>query len=125
MAHHTIIIYLNVQHDADGRPTGMLDGYQYGDEVTPVFAYSPEGKDDYTPAMLAEDAFRIFNAPQEYLSPADVKIEARYRANKLRSLSVGDIVMVDGEVFAVAVTGWRRIEEAVPPNASPNPFDNF
>jgi hypothetical protein len=132
MANHTVTIYLNVQYDATGHLSGMLDGYQAGDEVTPVFTYCPWDKSDYTPVMLAEDAFRLFNAPEESITQKyDLKITLRYRANKLRSLSVGDLVMIDGEVFACEKMGFRHLGfhgpgfGGVALNVVSNPFDNF
>lgn len=119
----TIIIYLNVQFTPDGHLSGMINGYQNGDEVTPVFAYA--GKQDYTPAMLAEDAFRLFNAPPEYLTGDDAKTMYRYRGNKLRSLSVGDVVSVDGELFAVASLGFTRLDADTKLNVVSDPFSNW
>jgi len=58
----TITIFHNVARDGDGRPTGMLDGYQTGDPVVRVFTYQadPAGRD---PEQLAEEAFAIYAGP--------------------------------------------------------------
>lgn len=56
----TITVFHNVARDGDGRPTGMLDGYQPGDPVVAVFTYQadPAGR----PAeQVHDEAFEIFN----------------------------------------------------------------
>ena len=55
----TVTIWHNVARDGQGRPTGMLDGYQPGDPVVRVFTYqaAPVG----SPEEIAEEAFAICN----------------------------------------------------------------
>jgi len=38
----TLTIWHNAARDGEGRPTGMLDGYQPGDPVVRVFTYQAE-----------------------------------------------------------------------------------
>ena len=54
----TVTIWHNVARDGEGRPTGMLAGYQHGDQVVRVFTYQadPAGRD---PEQIAEEAFAI------------------------------------------------------------------
>jgi len=58
----TITIFHNVARDGQGRPAGMLDGYQPGDPVIRVFTYQadPAGRD---PEQIAEEAFEIYAGP--------------------------------------------------------------
>jgi hypothetical protein len=100
---HVVIVYLNVEKDAFERPAGMLDGYAPGHKVLPVFAYATDHTDPLN------EAFELFNAPEDYLSELGQKIQRRYYANGLRSLSVGDVVQVDGQLSAVARFGWDDV----------------
>ena len=55
----TVTIWHNVAFDGQGRHTAMLDGYQPGDPMVPVFAYQA---DPGRPAEeIADEAFDIFN----------------------------------------------------------------
>ena len=70
--------------DGEGRPTGMLDGYQPGDPVVRVFTYQadPAGRD---PEQIAEEAFAICNGHPSDAGGAD--LSRRYYERELRSLS--------------------------------------
>ena len=98
----TVSAWHNVAHDAEGRRTAMLDGYQPGHPMVRVFTYQadPGGR---RPEAIAEEAFAICNG-----HPRDAggeELSRRYYARELRSLSVGDIVV--GEVpLAVGRFGW-------------------
>ena len=56
----TVSVWHNVATDAQGRHTGMLDGYQPGNPMVRVFAYQadPAGR---SPEAIAEEAFDICN----------------------------------------------------------------
>jgi len=107
----TVTIWHNVATDAQGRHTGMLDGYQAGNPIVRVFAYQadPAGR---PPEAIAEEAFAICNG-----HPRDAggeELSRRYYQRELRSLSVGDVVAV-GEV-ALAVgrpVGWEPVSGSV------------
>jgi len=79
----TITIWRNVARDHEGRPTGMLDGYQPGDPMVRVFTYQadPAGRD---PEQIAEEAFAICNG---HPPGAHVDLTRRYYERELRSLS--------------------------------------
>jgi hypothetical protein len=80
----TVTIWHNVAHDAEGRHTAMLDGYQPGDPMVRVFAYqaNPAGR---TPEQIAEEAFATFNDhPRD---PDGADLACAYYARRLRSLS--------------------------------------
>jgi hypothetical protein len=78
----TVTSWRNAAVDAQGRPTGMRDGYQPGDPVVRVFTYQadPAGR---TPEQIAEEAFAIGNG-----HPGDARGEdlaRRYYERQLRS----------------------------------------
>lgn len=102
----TVTIWHNTATDAQGRPTGMLDGYQPGHPMVRVFAYQadPAGQ---APEVIAEEAFAICNG-----HPADAvgeDLSRRYYACGLRSLSVGDVVAAGETGLAVARAGWTPV----------------
>jgi hypothetical protein len=72
-----------VARDGEGRPTGMLDGYQPGDPVVRVFTYQadPAGRD---PEQI-EEAVAICNGHPSDAGGAD--LSRRYYERELRSLS--------------------------------------
>jgi len=116
---NVITIWHNVERDNEGRPVGMLDGYQAHHAMSPVFVYvsnHPEAMDQ---------AFVLFNAPEEHLSTEGAKIARRYRANRFRSLSVGDIVQVDREYFAVSRRGFSYYAPHHELVVTADPYDNF
>ena len=65
---------------------------------------------------ICERAFHMFNAPMELLNEEDGMIAVAYRTEKLRSLSVGDIVEVDGERWLCKPFGWQKEEEYLKEN---------
>ena len=65
---------------------------------------------------ICERAFHMFNAPMELLNEEDGMIAVAYRTEKLRSLSVGDIVEVDGERWLCRPIGWQKEEEYLKEN---------
>jgi hypothetical protein len=80
----TVTIFHNVARDGDGRPTGMLDGYQAGDPMVRVFTYQadPAGRH---PEQLAEEAFAICNGHPH--GPEGEELARCYYQRELRSLS--------------------------------------
>lgn len=56
----------------------------------------------------AEEAYHIFNAPEEMLEEWQKYIARGYKG---QSLSVGDIVEVDGEEYLCCSFGWEKREE--------------
>lgn len=101
----TVSIYLNA-----GRGH-RLDGYHPTHPVWHVFTYQTHLACQRQPEQLADDAFNLFNAPRELIDPAVHAVVDRYRAAHLRSLSVGDLVRVDGHTWlACAPADWVRVE---------------
>ena len=102
----TVTIFHNVARDGDGRPTGMLDGYQPGDPMVRVFTYQagPAGR---APEDIAEEAFAICNGHPADADGAD--LARRYYDRELRSLSKGDVVAIGEIGLAVAGVGWTPV----------------
>ena len=63
--------------------------------------------------QLLELLFKAFNAPDHYLTEEEEKLNKEYRAQKLRSLSVGDIVQIDGKRYKCAPVGWEEIQSVM------------
>ena len=74
-----------------------------------VFSYT-----DYTnlDSQILDRSFEMFNAPPEFLKEGDDVIAVQYRNEKLRSLSVGDVVEIDGVRHQCLSIGWD-LEENV------------
>ena len=80
----TVSVWHNVAHDAEGRPTAMLDGYQPGHPHGPRL-HLPGRPGGRSPEAIAEEAFAICNG-----HPRDAggeELSRRYYARELRSLS--------------------------------------
>lgn len=105
-----VIVYFNTH------PNHFL-GYEHGHPVRQVFRYEAPEPDE--PRVLADEAFRAFNAPRELVSQAYRAITDKYRAAGLRSFSVGDVLQVDGIWLACAAADWVELEQA--PQLAPAP----
>ena len=71
-----VAIYLNVAED-------HFFGYQPGDELHKVYDYDVDVSQP--PGDVAEQAFRMFNAPMEFLEAAERHHADGYRAGRNRS----------------------------------------
>lgn len=80
----TLTIWHNTARDGEGRPTGMLDGYQPGNPMVRVFAYQadPAGR---SPEAIAEEAFAICKGHPRDAGGED--LSRRYYEREQRSLS--------------------------------------
>lgn len=106
-----VTVYLNVARDGFGAPTGMRDGYKAGDELRRAFRLPLTDKESSTPAMaLAEKVFHLLNVGDDpaYGTPDDRAVA--YRLGNYRSLSVGDVLEINGEHVAVASMGFDTID---------------
>jgi len=115
-----VTIWHNVNRDENGRPTGFFRGYHPEDAVCPVFTFTRA--DDKS---ILDWCFHVFNAPEEYLDKEDRKVAERYRANRLRSLSVGDVVQVGNRFWTCRSIGWDYLGCDVSLNVSEDPWDNW
>ena len=99
---------VTIKHNTNLRDAAVY-GYRPGDELVSVFQMELPNGDPYE---VAEVAYAITNSyPEELWGPARhyPELVAAYRAEKLRSLSIGDVVVLDGADYAVAACGFRRI----------------
>tara|TARA_R110001583_G_scaffold212_3_gene2143 strand:- start:90 stop:578 length:489 start_codon:yes stop_codon:yes gene_type:complete len=74
-----------------------------------VFSYTDYNNLD---SQILDRAFEMFNAPPEFLRDKDVIIANLYRDERLRSLSVDDVVEIDGVRHQCLGIGWD-LEENV------------
>lgn len=99
------------------RPTNSRNQFGYGAayagdrwEVYSCTSYVgpdklKEGKD------VAEQMFHILNAPEEILSEWEQTLAKDFRKDGNYSLSVGDVVEVDGKQFLCKSFGWKELNE--------------
>ena len=90
MADATITVFHNISSDGMGRHAGF-SGYQPGHALAPVARYTRPSHDVFT---LAEHAFMIFNVGDDPSFGEPNPLAVEYRSRKNRSLSVGDVVLV-------------------------------
>lgn len=68
------------------------------------FNYTSRGF--FSDSTILNRAFEMFNGDPGYLEKNDLYIAKRYRFAQLRSLSVGDIVEIDGSKYRCGPVGW-------------------
>jgi hypothetical protein len=107
----TVSIWHNVTRDPEGRHAGFA-GFTPGDEMVKVFTYDTPAS-GRSPAGIAEDAFAAFNdAP---LTEETAALARQYRQRRLRSLSVGDMVVVGETALTVAPAGFAPLHGTFTP----------
>lgn len=92
----------NVTKDDDGRLVGFF-GLKPGHQLKTVFTYEATVRDGY------EHAYEFTNEPIPSSDLNSVLVR-EYRSRKLRSLSVGDVVIVDGVPQTVKSFGYGPID---------------
>jgi len=76
-----------------------------------VFEYElPTIKKERFGEEAAELVFHITNAPEEMLSEEELEVAKAFRDKGNYSLSTGDIVEVDGEMFLCESFGWKKVD---------------
>tara|TARA_R110002050_G_scaffold269589_1_gene411982 strand:+ start:333 stop:674 length:342 start_codon:yes stop_codon:yes gene_type:complete len=94
------------------RPTNTRD--QFGDGAdykgSRWEVYKTSSKEVKSGKAGAEQMFHILNAPEELLEDWERSIAQEFRALDNYSLSVGDIVELDGEQFLCESFGWKELE---------------
>lgn len=115
----TITIYHNVETDSEGRHTALLDGYCAGDRLRRVFQanISRDGLGADDTESIAERVFEMGNVLDSgYYAHDPLHAHARtYRRDGLvRSVSVGDLIVVENEegdptFLAVESIGFRAL----------------
>ena len=107
----TVSIWHNVTRDPEGRHTGF-GGFTPGDQMVKVFTYNTPAS-GRSPQEIAEDAFAAFNdAPSSGEAAA---LARQYRQRRLRSLSVGDMVVVGETALTVCSAGFARLRGTFTP----------
>jgi len=108
-----------------------FDGYDAGDPVAPVFTYvatmpaASGAVAEENRVHEAEHAYHMFNAPAEYLAGQDAVTARQYRALRLRSLSVGDLVAVGSQVYAVRSVGFAKLAASTAAlHIAPSPYQD-
>lgn len=105
-----VTIYLNTSTDEHGRSLGRMDGYQPTHTLTKAYQMvaDPFGTTDLDVLRVVFDVFNVGDDPDFFNPPSPHAIEYRKAGN--RSLSVGDVVVLDGRAYACARFGWDTIE---------------
>lgn len=118
-----VIIYHNNESD-------FFTPYADGQPLAPVFVYPAEvpgsmAQPDYEAACAeAERAFLIGQNGVPQIGDENPALNARYSANRLRSVSVGDVIQVGVYALAVGrVAGMVRVDGAL--NIQRDKYDNF
>jgi hypothetical protein len=102
-----VTIFHNVTRNEEGRLVNF-DRYATGAPLVRVFAYDSFRAD--SAEKLAENAFYLFNVDPCFMQPDDYEIARSYRDRGLRSVSVGDVIMVGGAAFTVERTGFGALD---------------
>lgn len=112
-----MMFHVTVYHNNDGQFTLFRREHR----LLPTFAFSRALPQDTAAEQLAEWTFRLFNADPDELAGSDATIDSasafllacRYRRQRLRSLSVGDVVRVSTATavrwLACDGLGWSAI----------------
>lgn len=92
-----------LHEDAWPQHLASFHPFKAGEHVYLAATYEGTDLDDL---FLCEDSFRLFN-----VGPEDVEPVKSYRAAGHRSLSVGDVVVVDGRAYTVDYAGFLPVED--------------
>jgi hypothetical protein len=100
----------NTTRDGLGRLVGYVDGYQPDHTLEEVYTYPAPVDSD--PMKVAEVAFFLFNVGDDpdFTNGEPHPTAIDYRTHQLRSVSVGDVIVVGTEALACGAYGWERIE---------------
>lgn len=99
----------------------MLDGYGPDDRTVEVFAYDePAVTAGTTDEESAAGVYELTNVGDDpsFGTPDHRALE--YRARRNRSLSVGDVIAINGRFYACASSGWTPISRPLL-DTSPRP----
>ncbi|UVK59879.1 hypothetical protein SEA_ALEEMILY_139 [Gordonia phage Aleemily] len=91
-----------IYHNHDSR----FSAYREGHTLERVFEYADSGDDV---DRVCNHAYHMFNAPEEFLTTDEGLLAVAYRERGLRSLSVGDVVVVGETAWACEPLGWKRV----------------
>lgn len=108
-------VWVRVFHNNEHARGVFLRGYEAGQTITEVFTYAARPQGDTADHVLADEAFELFNIgddPDFVATPDPRAVDYRGRLN--RSLSVGDVLAIDGRFYSCDSSGWRELTEAPP-----------
>jgi hypothetical protein len=100
---------LSSAYFSDGPGTGLREVFAY-DEPGPA-----PGRPDSDPAdhlAILEQVFMLFNVGDDPAFGTPDPRAVAYRGQRLRSLSVGDVVALDDAFYACASLGWQHLDTA-------------
>lgn len=104
-------VYLNVARDSLGRPAALFDGYKAGDPLRHCFRLPLVGAElRLSPTALAEKVYHLLNVGDDPMFGTPDERAVAYRLANYRSLSVGDVLEIDGEHLAVASMGFVSVD---------------
>ena len=95
------------------RPINRRYAFEADEFVTrkTIFEYKlPTIKKERFAEEVAELVFHITNAPEEMLSEEELEVAKAFRDKGNYSLSTGDIVEVDGDMFLCESIGWKKVD---------------
>lgn len=108
-----VSVFHNVARDEQGRRINWF-GYEPGHPLVRVFEADIGFGDDLGAEGMADEIWIIGNAEPERLTGARAVLARAYRARRLRSLWVGDVVVIgdggDGTALRVDRAGFGRVE---------------
>lgn len=93
-------------------PHSFSSGFKLNDSITEVYSYTVLVTGEVRDEDLAEEAFTLFNVGHdpEFGTPDLRAVE--YRAAGNRSLSIGDVVAINGRFHALTRSrGWCELAE--------------
>jgi hypothetical protein len=103
-----VAAYHNVALDPAGRHKGLVDGFQVEHPVSLVFATELS---DQAHEAACEEVWRLLNVGHDGDHGTADPDAARYRERGNRSLSVGDVIAVDGVFYACGPNGWHDLRD--------------
>lgn len=98
-------VFHNVAKDETGRPDTFF-GYKPGQPLVKVAEVTVEASG---PDAALEQVFHLLNVGDDPTFGTPDPQAVAYRAARNRSLSVGDVVVLDGAAFAVASCGYEQV----------------
>jgi hypothetical protein len=106
----TITIYHNVRGESGSQERAYVDGYKPGDPVTPVFVCAVHRVSRAVSDMaLADFVFGVGNKDEDFAGGYERELIRRYRAQRVRSVSKGDVVAVGNRIYSCDSVGWTEL----------------
>ncbi|WNV83138.1 hypothetical protein [Umezawaea sp. Da 62-37] len=93
-----------------------LRGYEPGQTVTEVFVYTTAAETGAPDLdwVIAYEAYRLFNVGDDPQFGTPDPRAVDYRARRNRSLSIGDVIAIDGRFLSCDSRGWSALTETPP-----------